>query len=221
MSNMSMSPLYRLTPFDAQHVAPVHELADLHAALLPASPIALLGRQFMERVYYQRLPRADLIFGTVAYVAGQPAGFIVATQDPSGFMRTALRQWWPLVVWVVGTSILRTPRLLGTVWEVLRVMAAKREQPRIEAEGELLSLGVLEAYRTPRFIRESGLRISADLVESAVIRLQERGVRTVRATVSADNTPTKFFYSGLGWTLDQPETPTGWNSPTVDFIWQM
>ncbi|NOT57878.1 MAG: hypothetical protein HOP18_25020 [Deltaproteobacteria bacterium] len=212
------SPSYQLKPFDAQHTPPVRELAELHAALLPGSPIARLGEQFMQRVYYQRLPRTGLIFGAVAYVDHHPAGFIVATRNPAGFMREALRQWWPLVAWVVGTSILRSPKLLGTVWEVLRVMAAKQQHQRTEAQGELLSLGVLEAYRSPRFVRESGLRISADLVEGAVAQLRERGAQTIRATVSADNTPTKFFYSGLGWTLDQADTATGWRSPTVDFI---
>ncbi|NJO12551.1 MAG: hypothetical protein HC872_02790 [Gammaproteobacteria bacterium] len=78
---------YSLVPFGAASPAPAADLAYLHAQLLPHSPVALLGPDFMQKFYYSALPRLGLIFGAVAYVDEAPAGFIVATADSSGFMR--------------------------------------------------------------------------------------------------------------------------------------
>jgi ribosomal protein S18 acetylase RimI-like enzyme len=84
-------------------------------------------------------------------------------------------------------------------------------------DGEILSLGVLPAYREPRFVRQSGLRISNDLLNTAVSELRARGVRAIRATVKADNAPAKLFYTGLGWTLGRTTVP-GWQHATVEFV---
>jgi ribosomal protein S18 acetylase RimI-like enzyme len=210
---------YRLVPFGAKTPPPAQDLAQLHVTLLPTSPIASLGNPFMERFYYRILPREGLIFGTVAYVDEQPAGFVAATHDPLGFMKAALRRWWPYLVWVVGTSLLSAPASVGAVWEASQVMMSRSASRDADSGGEILSLGVLPMYREPRFIRQSGLRIAIDLVDSAVAQLLTRGVQVVRATVSADNTLAKLFYSGLGWTLCHTST-SGWQHPTVEFVWR-
>jgi ribosomal protein S18 acetylase RimI-like enzyme len=215
-----MDVSYRLVSFGVDAPAPVRDLARLHAALLPTSPISLLGRRFMERFYYAILPREGLIFGALAYVDNQPAGFVAATHDAAGFMRSALRRWWPYLIWVVGTSVLLAPKSMGKIWEVWRVMMSRRPVKGDGSEGEILSLGVLPAYREPLFIRQFGLRLSNDLVDCAVAQLRTKGVRVIRAIVGADNTSAKLFYSGLGWTFDLTSAP-GWQNPTVQFVWRV
>lgn len=210
---------YRLLPFGPGRRAPARDLAQLHATLLPTSPASLLGRHFMEGFYYRILPREGLVFGAVAYVDDRPAGFVAATHDRSGFMRTALRRWWPHVVWTVGTSVLMAPKSLGAVSEAWRVMRSRRRAEGDEPEGEILSLGVLPVYREPGFIRQSGLRIATDLLDGAVGRLRTMGIQLIGAAVNADNTEAKLFYSGLGWTLHRTRVP-GWRVPTVEFVWR-
>ncbi|MCI0590806.1 MAG: hypothetical protein L0Y67_04260 [Gammaproteobacteria bacterium] len=196
----------------------MRDLARLHAVLLPTSAVSLLGQRFLERFYYTILPREGLIFGTVAYVDDQAAGFAVATRDSTGFMRTALARWWPYLAWIVGTSVIVAPTSARAVWQVLRVM--RKQHPLAgDAQGEILSLGVLPVYREPRFIRESGLQISTDLLDRAVAQLSATGVREIRALVRADNTQTKLFYSGLGWTLNRTDV-VEWRTPTVEFVWR-
>jgi ribosomal protein S18 acetylase RimI-like enzyme len=208
---------YRLVPFDAKAPPLARDLARLHAALLPTSSISLLGPHFMERFYYKLLPREGLLFGAVAYIDDQPVGFVAATHDADGFMRIACRRRWPYLVWVVGTSILIAPRSIRAVWQACRVMMSRAPAADARPDGEILSLGVLPAYREPRFIRQSGLRISTDLLDTAVSELCARGVRAIRATVNADNTPAKLFYIGLGWTLGRTNVP-GWQAATVEFV---
>src|SRR5258705_59311 len=101
---------YRLVPFGSGEPGPVCDLARLHTALLPTSPVSLLGSRFMERFYYRVLPRQGLIVGAVAYVGDRAVGFIAATHDSAGFMRSALRRSWMSFGWILGTSVVLAPK---------------------------------------------------------------------------------------------------------------
>jgi ribosomal protein S18 acetylase RimI-like enzyme len=207
----------RFTPFGTEGEAPAADLAQLHAALLPGSPIALLGGRFMKKFYYRILPREGVIFGAVAYVDECPAGFIVATDDPAGFMRSGLRRSWPYLIWVLGGSVLLTPKSVMAILEAAKVMHSRPRARGRQNEGEILSFGVAPEYREARFIRQTGLRLSHDLLVIALDLLRAKKIRLIRATVSADNTPAKLFYSGLGWSFEATSAP-GWRHPTVQFV---
>jgi ribosomal protein S18 acetylase RimI-like enzyme len=213
-----MKPAYELVFFDAQQLPAARDLTALHQAILPTSPVALLGDRFMEQFYYKLLPRQNYIFGIVAYVDCQPAGFIVATRDPEGFMGAALRRHWGALLWVLGRSILQAPRKrFGAIWEAWRIMShrAPRQQQLIGAE--LLSFGVLPQYCSVQFSRQTGLKLSVDLLNAMVKQLSQEGASTIRAVVDADNTSAKLFYHAMGWQLEQT-SPAGWKVPTVEFL---
>jgi ribosomal protein S18 acetylase RimI-like enzyme len=171
----------------------------------------------MEKFYYRILPEEGLIFGAVAYVDDRPAGFIAATDDPAGFLRSAVRRRWPYLVWVLGGSVLSAPRSITAILEAAKVMRSRAPAKERCEEGEILSFGVAPEYREPRFIRQTGLRLSYDLLRIAVNQLRAKEIRLIRATVSADNAPAKLFYSGLGWAVDSTGV-TVWPHPTVQFI---
>src|SRR5437868_15493364 len=98
---------YCLLRFGADDVmTPAGDLARLHATLLPESPVSLLGRRFMENFYYRVLPREGLVFGAVAYVDRQPAGFVAAAHDRAGCLRSGLRRFCPRVPCAVGAAAL-------------------------------------------------------------------------------------------------------------------
>ena len=210
---------YRRLPFGSGTVAPVQDLARLHAALLPESPVSQLGRRFMEDFYYRVLPREGLVAGAVAYVDEQPAGFIAATPDRNGFMRSGLRRGWPRALWAVGASVLTAPKSLATLWWAWGAMHSRRPAADGEPAGEILSLGVLPAYREARFIRQSGLHIATDLLDVAVGGLRGMGIQHIGAAVRADNTEAKLFYAGLGWRLHGPSA-AGRGPASVEFRWR-
>ena len=209
---------YELVPFDATRPAVVADIAGLHAELLAHSPVALLGRDFMERFYYAVLPELDLVFGSVAYVDGSPAGFIVATGDSAGFMPSAIRRAYGRLVWTIASSLVRHPSRLGAAWEAVAIMRGVESVEATHAVGELLSFAVRPAYRERRFVARSGLRISQDLLRAAMQALRARGVALTRAIVDADNLEARLFYLGNGWQPGAARVP-GWRKETVEFLW--
>jgi ribosomal protein S18 acetylase RimI-like enzyme len=203
--------------FDSESPPPARDLADLHERLLAHSPIVLLGHGFMERFYYRLLPRTGLVFGAVAYWEGQPAGFIVATNDSSHFMSRALRRYWPHLAWVLGTSLLIKPARIASVWEAWQIMRHLQPPPHDSRVGELLSFGVLPVYRQRAFVTRTGISIGRDLLENVLAELRNRQVDSVRSIVDDDNLEAKFFYHAVGWRLAADHVP-GWKVPTVEFV---
>jgi ribosomal protein S18 acetylase RimI-like enzyme len=195
------------------------DLARLHGELLAHSPVALLGPEFMSRFYYRQLPRLGLIFGQIAYVNEQPAGFIVATDDSSGFMQRAVRSRFFSIAATLTASILRDPKRIGAIWEAVQIMRGLPAAQAGNAVGELLSFGVLPAFRTREFMVRSRLRISQDLLSAAVEQMKRLGVASARVIVDADNLEARLFYLGNGWQPGLDVVP-GWRKKTVEFLWQ-
>jgi ribosomal protein S18 acetylase RimI-like enzyme len=212
-------PAYHLISFGTDGPAPARDLARLHAALLPESPVSRLGSRFMRDFYYRVLPREALLFGAVAYVDAQPAGFIAATHDRTGFMRTAFERAWPRLLAVLGASVLSGATSMRAMWQAAQVMRGRSQAALDTRVGEILSLGVLPAYRHPAFVRQSGIRIATDLLDLAVDDLRAMGVQQIGAAVRADNTEAKLFYASLGWRLDGPRVAGG-RPAAVEFVWR-
>lgn len=216
---MSSGVAYRLEPVDAGSPDRSADLALLHAALLGHSPVALLGPDFMRKFYYRTLPRMSLICGHVAYVDDQPAGFMVATQDSSGFMRQALRKRFLQIAGVMAWSLLRSPERLGAVWEGVQIMRGLPAAQPAQPAGEVLSFGVLPQYRAREFMVRTRLRISQELLKATLAQLTARGVMQARVIVDADNLEARLFYLGNGWQPGLDVVP-GWRKKTVEFLWQ-
>jgi len=213
-------PRCRLVPFgDRDTAALAADMAWLHAMLLPHSPVALLGHDFMAGFYYSALPRLRLICGHVAYVDEQPAGFIVATHDSSGFMRQGLRKAFFPLARVMLQSVLRAPRRVAAIWEAVQIMRTMPPTDPGDRAGELLSFGVLPQYRSREFMLRTRLRLSQDLLAAAMAQLCARGVNVVRVIVDADNLEARMFYLGNGWQPGRDSVP-GWRKKTVEFLWQ-
>lgn len=221
---------FRLQDFDEYEPAPAGVLADLHSRILPQSPLVRLGHRFMENFYYNVLPRGGLIFGAIAYVNGTPAAFVVATHDSSGFIRSAVRRYWLRMAYECGMSLLTNPRVLRAVPEAVSLTKARLAEwrhrsldatPRFRAPaphgGEILSIGTLQEYQTPKFLRETKLNPANELLNFAVTRLRDRGTKVVRCVVDADNKPAQLFYRCRGWRR-QPAPDAGWRLPVVEFI---
>lgn len=216
---MTGGVLYRLEPFGAACGDLSAELGRLHGELLPHSPVALLGPEFLQRFYYRTLPRLGLISGQVAFVDGRPAGFIVATHDSAGFMRAAIRRHFPRIAGILTVSVLRDPRRIAAIWEGLQILRGLPPQAPGQMRGEILSMGVLPEFRRREFLVRTRLRIGQDLLAAALEQLEARGVSEVRAIVDADNLEARLFYSGQGWIPGLARVP-GWRKETVEFLWQ-
>jgi len=63
---------------------------------------------------------------------------------------------------------------------------------------EVIAIGVLPLYRTSKFVRQTGLKISKDLIEYAASYFRGAGFNRMRMIVDAWNKEALFFYHTLG-----------------------
>ena len=194
----------------------VSDIVALHHALLPRSPVVALGRYFMESFYYPTLIADGEIYVGTAYVDGECAGFVAATDDPDGFISAATRRHWFRCFGTVFVSLLANPLRLRAVKEAYDIQKHVQHVSRAEKTGEILSLGVHGQFRTRGFVKKRGLRISDDLVDMAVSYLRNRKIETVRAVVDRDNLEAQLFYRARGWTIGSADVQ-GWGVPSVEF----
>lgn len=193
---------------------------ELHCRLLPSSPPAALGSSFLRDVYYGVLIEEGLAFGFVALYGGRPVGFMLATPDSNAFMRKAVRSRFWRVGRAVVRSMLARPSRLRTLTVAIAIMKARSREPgelSRRPEGELLSFGVLPEVRTPRFVQQTGIRVSQDLFACALSQMHDAGVALVRSLVDSDNTEAKLFYRAMNWELGRTNVP-GWHIPQTEFV---
>jgi ribosomal protein S18 acetylase RimI-like enzyme len=196
---------------------PAKDLAELHAKLLAHSPLVLMGPEFVERFYYTVLPNDGAICGAIAYVDGLPAGFIVATGDPEGFMSQAVRAHWLQLAWIMAGSVLKNPRRILAIKEARDIQKNVKVNEFGPGMGELLSFGVLPAYRSRAFIRQTSIQVGVDLLKRAVAQLQDRRKTHIRAIVDKDNLEAQLFYRFNGWKIGSADVK-GWRVPTMEFL---
>ena len=190
---------------------PSHELRDIH----PDEPvetrwasrlhrelfaqvglIAQLSERLLQRVAYTLLVREGLMKATVALVDGQPAGLATYTTDSKGVHDAVTRKYLGHVLRESCVSLLLEPRMLLGVPGAIRHMLERRHE-RID-EGapvaEVLAIGVLPPYRSPEFIRRTGLRIADQLLIHGLTYFRNAGVREARGVVLANNLPALAFF---------------------------
>jgi hypothetical protein len=205
---------YELRPFGPEAPPPAGVLASLHAELLPTSPVVALGRRFVEGFYYDVLPRRGCMFGAVAYVDGEAAGFVTATHDSASFMREGVKQRPVRLAWSLFASMLTEPTFVQGLREAVAISSSRAE---LDASGEVLSLGVRPAFRAQGFVRSTGIHVAHDLLRTALGGLRARNVSKVKAIVDADNLAVQLLLSGSGWSLASERVP-GWKVPSFEFV---
>lgn len=194
----------------------IRDVSAMHAELLPHSPVVELGQRFMRGFYYRTLPKDGLISGVAGYIDDVPAGFIVYTREPVTFMRSAARRHVFRLGFSLGLAVLSNPMRLKSLNEARSISSELNEDSRSGEVAELLSFGVLASFRSRSFIKDTGVQLSAALMEAAVGDLRAQGAARVRAVVDQDNLEARMFYLGSGWTPGEPVT--GWKVPTVEFL---
>ena len=178
----------------------VHELTRLHMLLLGHGPMAQLGEFFLRRFCYTVLIKEGLMRAALFEVEGRSAGFVAYTPWSITFHRRAIAKHWLYVGFLVAVSFLRDPRLLRRLVKAMKLMVSRRSEVALgrDPQGEIVAIGVLSEFRSPRFLRETGLRISEALVAYAVSYFRRAGIGEMRMIVEATNKPTLFLYHSLG-----------------------
>jgi len=177
-------------------------VAKLHIALFQdMGPVAQLGELFVRDYCYRALIRTGLIWAALYEVDGQPAGMIAYTDCSISFHRSAIRQHWLYIGWLLALSLVRAPSMVMRLPKAVRLMLSRRAEDRVIGEdplAEVLAVGVLPEYRSTQFIRRTGLRIGDELQEYVIDFFRHAGLKTVRMVVDAANTTALVFWHRVG-----------------------
>lgn len=188
------SRLREVVPSDPQAVA---WAARLHRELFAdIGLIAQLGERLLRRFCYSVLVRDGLMSATVFEVNGVPAGLAAYTTDSKALHAAAMSRYPGLVLRETLMSVVLEPRILLGFPGAARLLFERRQE-RIESGApvaEMLALGVLPDFRTPEFVRGSGLRIADLLLGHALAHFKRAGFRDARGVVLADNRPAMMFF---------------------------
>ncbi len=158
----------------------------LHAEQIPGGFLALLGPDFLARLY-RRITRSSGSFLLVADADGRVAGFIAGSSDVRALYREFLVHDGPAAV--LGAA----RRLLGGWRSAIETL--RHGAPGAAGTGrgtELLAVAVDPAWQ--------GRRIGARLVDAFVNRVRADGGRAAYVVVAADNAPAVGLYRGAGFT---------------------
>jgi ribosomal protein S18 acetylase RimI-like enzyme len=206
MTSTAHAPAVRIRRVAATDDGGLRAVGRLHAELLPFGPVAALGADFLRIVAY-RAPIADgLLQLAVAEVDGVPVGFAAWTADSERFHGEAVRRHLALAGTHATLALVRNPKRLRAVPRILRVMRSRVDDGEDRAAyGELIGLGVLPEYASPRFRKRTGRWISRDLVAHAADDLHAAGKERLRIYVAAENTRTLLLYQFLGGTFERLE----------------
>ena len=174
--------------------------AHLHLALLDFGPMAGLGESFLREICYSDLIRDQLLRAAIYEVDGRPAALLAYTDRSITFHRQALRSHLGHVVSVLFRSISRSPRVIKNMFRAVRVILSRRGEKVLGQDpmAEIVAVGVLPEFRSPKFVRKTGRKISEELIAHAARWFRSRGLNEMRIIVDADNLQTILFYHSLG-----------------------
>lgn len=186
--------LREVVPSDPQAVA---WAARLHRELFrDIGLIAQLGERLLRRFCYTVLVRDGLMNATVFEVNGRPAGLAAYTTDSKALHAAAMSRYAGLVLRETLMSLVLEPRIVLGFPGAARLLFERRQE-RIDSGApvaEMLALGVLPEFRSPEFVRSTGLRIGDLLLGQALAHFKRADFREARGVVLAENRPALMFF---------------------------
>ncbi len=200
------TPGVSLITMDANDRRQVAAAAALHAMLLPESFVSHLGDYFMRSFYYPRLGGSGLIRCVFAVHDGQYVGLIVFTDRPDDFMQVGLRRHLPSLAWATGWAILRRPSRLSVVWKVSSDKQGRQERNSDGAVGEILTVGVVRAYRGRKF-GDPQRTVASQLLHHTIDSARGWNLTQINVVTKRDNERSIALYESHGFNIQDPDYP--------------
>ena len=199
-----INPNNSLYDIDFTNKADIEAIVDLHLSLLNWGPLARMGRLFLREICYDLMIKDNLMRAAMMKIDDTPAGFIVYTKDSLNFYSRAISNHFVYMSFIMLISFIRNPvilvRTIKSIWLIISRWHEKKMGQEYSAE--IIAIGVKQEYRDHRFIRQTGLRISHELILHAVDYFKSYGFKKMRLVVDAFNKEALFFYVSLGGTFE-------------------
>jgi len=171
----------------------INQIANLHQLLIPESPVPKLGSFFMKYFYYSRLVRKSILDCAIYEYEGRSVGFCVYTTDIDNLFMKGISSnfiWFCIVIII---ALIQKPNRINEIMKAMNLEKGLETEEKLAAS--ILSFGVLPEFRSPRFISDSGLKISNELFESVLEELKTRNFAYVNMLIEPDNREALLFYT--------------------------
>ena len=187
-----------------------HVVSQAHVELDPTaflSQIKEIGVTFREEIFYPALIEDPDGFVWIYLVQGNLAGYIAGTQDVPSFYKLLKRRAPLLLFRLLAKAILKMPSLL-VKYAASGVRMERMPQKEL-IPAEIISFGVLPAYRTPEFELQHGRHVAKALFEKAVESFRQAGIREYKVMTIQQNKAANRFYERQGCRLAGTSQPFG------------
>jgi ribosomal protein S18 acetylase RimI-like enzyme len=186
-----------IVPLDWRNREHRDAAARLTVELLPVSPAAILGHDYLANFHFFHLVRDGLIKCDLYQWDGKIVAFVAYTTQPFTFIQKGLRRHFVALAYRLGKSVLVRPRRLLSILDVMKQGEWRSRTTLDPRLGEMLSLGVQDAYR--RIVDpETRSKIAYALLGNALNDLQRAGSPAVLFVVVKGNERALSIYYKLG-----------------------
>jgi hypothetical protein len=193
------APIAGLEFLDTCNRRDVSDVAALHQAWLPTSPVARLGPLFAQRFYYGTLVDDGLVGCSVCKRHGRVVGFTSYSCHPKDLVTRGLKRHPGVLAMILAASVLRAPSRLREILAVVRFLSQRGAQvpPPAEGSGEALSIATDPAHRD--YIPPGGTtRMPVRLFDELIDAFRVAGVPRFFAIVEPDNPASRRLFESRG-----------------------
>jgi hypothetical protein len=161
--------------------------------------LALLGPDFLERVFYRTNIDNPYFFVDVARYGGAVVAFSVYSSDHRHvFRRTIRRRAGTIALALLRSLVTRPRRTLTTIAANLLFLSDSLPAETAEIRGWFLLLGVKQPCRSREFRERTGVWIAGEFKHRLEAVLRSNGCRDYWAAPAANNEAANSFYHKIG-----------------------
>lgn len=199
--------IIKLDGRDPQLAEAVYEM---HRSL--GSPVTALGKRFAVDFYYGLMVREGLVGCHVYLHEDQPVGFSAYTGNSNGMFSRGIAAGPFTLARALGLGLLQKPSRIKTMLAIARQFGNMDREPVYDIPAEMLSMVVLEEYRSAQFVKETGLRITNELFEATMNRLEAEGASGIKMFVDRGNLLAHVLYLRYGFKVEAETRQRGRDS---------
>jgi len=181
----------------------IKDVAEIHAMVLPRSPIPKLGKEFIEKFYYAKLIENNTFFCDVYEFEGKIAGFIAYTTNSKKLLRDEMKKHWWLITSIILKTILKRPSVIFVLFSTILLILKQGKEPAAHIAPEVLSFAVLPEYRSVDFYKRHQIKIAHELFKNMLEKYKQLNVREFKLFTGVDeyHTLANIFYKSFGLKL--------------------
>lgn len=178
--------------------ADIPAVAELHFTLFGepqqgGHSVAMLGRQFLEKVFYGLNLSNESFFCDVAKNGGRVIGFSVYSSHRDRVFRRLVRQQFLQTSWECAKILAWRPALLGNFFSNIRYLGGEPLPAAIRGTGWWIVAGVYPEFRETQWEQQHGGNVASRLFDRMEQTLRERKCPGWYGVVRPGNTAINKF----------------------------